>query len=183
MCLHSPKPDVSSAEAPQSFDNALDAELIAITMEAEEALSQEVVDEVVPEVSDPLESHEDMPLNLGIWQECGLSHFDFYVENLLKQSDQYIVDFFNNEYPDNAIPILNKGVDWCKIKRMVDIEFDHPNLPVLIPEDCEVLHFRGDFYVKPDKSPLSNRICYYCTQYYDEYNINDFNAYRFPLRS
>nr|QRQ90259.1 MAG: hypothetical protein 1 [Parvoviridae sp.] len=171
MCnLHSKHEEI------EPVDNLPNWELdtIFVEGEAEEESGTE-------QVAEDLHSHEILDETfIGPWQDCAYSNPEFYIKNLFKQTDQYIMDFYKHDYPDNAVPLLAYGLEYAHVRRCIDIINIDEWLPLLIPTEVTQIHLSGHFYCIEEGA--TERFCKDCIPpgYYEYvYHFTTSNNYGF----
>nr|QUS52534.1 NS3 [Mute swan feces associated ambidensovirus 2] len=154
--------DLDTSDIPNSF-----------IVEDETPLTLETYEELPPspEFFDSVEE-EEVPEEEPLPWECQAgSDFIFYLQNLFASPDYQIIDFYKNHYPDMAVPIVNKGLEFNYFKKALDY---CDEIPILFRPDVPI-HLKGKFFMKENDNVL--RYCTDCVDFYEPDDLYGFYIY------
>ncbi len=121
----------------------------------------------IPIVSVPDEETEEDEENIDPdpmpWEVQAESNFEFYLENLFNSPDICIVEFYEMHYPDMAMPIVSKGLDFKYFIQAVVLSQNH-DIPICFRRDVPI-HLKGQFFTK--ETDNSFRYCLDCIDFFE----------------
>jgi len=113
------------------------------------------------------------------WQESFEEDYYKYCDGIAQACDQYILDFYANDYPNSANPVLRKGCPYPIYRRLYELEENY-NASALTVDPDYLIHMYGLYYVEKGGNSL-HRYCLDCFKDKVSFDSDDVKVYEFHL--
>lgn len=112
------------------------------------------------------------------WQESFETDYNRYCTGISESTDEYILEFFAHEFPDNAIPILRKGTPYDLFSRLYDLEKTYDATGLCVWPDT-LIHIYGRYYEDKYSDDHVNKYCLKCFRDDISYDADEVRIYEF----